>query len=373
VRRKTLLAFGLVALAAVAGACAPNATQSSLEPAGEFARKTDDLIVPVFWVAAAIFVLVEGALLLFVFRYRHREGREGIPPQVHGNTRLEIAWTILPAVILAGVAVPTVTTIFELAREPEPGTMRVDVLGHQWWWEFSYREQGFTTANELHIPIGEPIYLQLCGVGFAGTPEEPKASPSTCQPGAPEGPQPAAVGNAVIHSFWVPELAGTQDVVPGQTNTLWIEADEPGTYEGQCKEFCGLSHAYMRFTVVAHTPEDFQRWVEGQLAPAAMPEPGSAAALGAEAFGSGQCIACHAINGLQDQNGQPIVANGGPNLTHLMSRECFRGCTLATTRENLERWLQNPQAVEAGSWMILNPPLTQDQIDALLDYLTTLA
>jgi cytochrome c oxidase subunit 2 len=372
VRRKTLLAVGLSALAAVVAACAPNASQDSLEPAGEFARKTYDLFVPVFWVAAAIFVLVEGILVYFVFRYRHHKGREGIPPQVHGNTRLEIAWTILPAVILAGVAVPTVTTIFDLARDPEPDTMRVDVLGHQWWWEFSYLDRGFTTANELHIPTNEPVYLRLCGVGFAGTPQERAASPSECQPGPPDGPPPASVGDAVVHSFWVPELAGTQDVVPGQTNTLWIEADEPGTYEGQCKEFCGLAHAYMKFTVVAHTPQDFERWVQGQEAPASAPDPGGPAAEGARVFAE-RCTGCHTIDGLQGPDGQPIVgSNGAPSLTHFMSRECFRGCTMPITRENLERWLRNPQAVEAGSWMILDPPLTEQQIDDLVELLTTL-
>jgi cytochrome c oxidase subunit 2 len=180
------------------------------------------------------------------------------------------------------------------------------------------------------------------------------------------------VGDAVIHSFWVPELAGTQDVVPGQTNTLWIEADEPGTYEGQCKEFCGLSHAYMKFTVVAHTPQDFERWVQGQEAPAPVPGPGGQAAEGARVFAE-RCTGCHTIDGLQGPDGQPIVgSNGAPNLTHFMSRECFRGCTMPITRANLERWLRNPQAVEAGSWMILNPPLTEQQIDDLVELLTTL-
>jgi cytochrome c oxidase subunit 2 len=374
VRRKTLLAVGLVVVAAVVGACAPNATQSTLEPAGEFARKPYDLFTVVFWVAAVIFVLVEGALLFFVFKYRHRKGREGIPPQVHGNMRLEIGWTILPAVILAGIAVPTVTTIFDLAQKPSAQTMQIDVLGHQWWWEFSYRNEGFTTANELHIPTGEAVYINLCAVGVSGTPGQPAAAPSSCQPGPPDGPPPALVGDAVIHSFWVPELAGTQDVVPGQTNHLWIEADEPGTYRGQCKEFCGLSHAYMRVVVVAQTPEDFAQWVRDQQAPATMPEPGTSAAKGQQLFASGQCIACHAINGLQDESGKDVAgSNGAPNLTHLMSRECFRGCTMPITRENLERWLQDPQKVEAGSWMRLNPPLTQDQIDALVDFLMTLS
>ncbi|HEY7755601.1 MAG TPA: cytochrome c oxidase subunit II transmembrane domain-containing protein [Actinomycetota bacterium] len=367
-RRKTLLAVGLLLLTAIAAACAPNATQDTLQPAGEFARKPYDLFVVVFWVAAFIFVVVEGALIFFIVRYRHRKGREGIPPQVHGNTRLEIAWTILPAVILAGIAVPTVTTIFDLAREPEPGTMRIDVLGHQWWWEFAYPEEGIVTANELHIPTGEPIYLRLCAVGLA---YEGQASPSECQPGPPDGAVPALIGDSVVHSFWVPELAGTQDVVPGQTNYLWIEADEPGTYTGQCKEFCGLSHAFMKFTVVAHTPSDFARWVEQNQAPAPIPEPGSDAAAGAEIFAA-QCIACHMVDGLLDAEGEPILgSNGAPNLTHFAARECFAGCMLETTDENLRRWLADPPAVKAGSKMP-DLGLSGEQIDQLIAFLNTL-
>jgi cytochrome c oxidase subunit 2 len=371
VRRKTLLAVGLVGLAAVVAACAPNATQDSLQPAGEFARESHDLFVPVFWVAAAIFFLVEGILVAFVIKYRHRKGREGIPPQVHGNTRLEIAWTILPAVILAGVAVPTVATIFDLARDPEPTTMRVDVLGHQWWWEFSYRDHDLTTANELHIPTGRPVYLTLCAVGSS---YDGQVSPSVCQPGAPDGPQPAPLGNAVIHSFWVPELAGTQDVVPGQTNTLWIEADRPGVYTGQCKEFCGLSHAYMRFTVVAQTPADFERWLSEQTAPAAMPASGDAAqgALVFQTAGRAGCTECHAIDGLLDENGDPVLgANQAPNLTHFASRDCFAGCMLERTDDNLRRWLENPPAVKAGSLMP-DYGLTPQQIDQLIAFLNTL-
>src|SRR5918996_1632572 len=164
VNRKALAVVWMIAAGVLLAACAPNATQSALEPAGENAEKANSLFLPVFWVAVAIFVIVEGALLFFAIRYRHRKGREGIPPQVHGNTRLEIAWTILPAVILAGVAVPTVAGIFELARDPGPGALDVRVLGHQWWWEFDYPEQRIVTANELHIPTGRPVYLTLCAV-----------------------------------------------------------------------------------------------------------------------------------------------------------------------------------------------------------------
>ncbi len=367
-RRITRLAPGVGALAVVAAACAPNNHQDSLNPQGPYAQKIDTLFTPVFWIAAAIFFIVEGMLVLFAIRYRHRKGRPQTPPQIHGNSRLEIGWTILPALILVGVAIPTVSTIYDLARTPTGNVLNVNVVGHQWWWEVDYPDQQIVTANELHIPVGEPVYVSLCaaGVGYGGVP-----APNECQPGPPKGAPPSAVGDDVIHSFWVPELAGKQDVVPGRTNHLVLQADRPGTYTGQCAEFCGLSHAYMRFKVVAQTREDFDAWVRAQQADAVAPPAGSLAATGMNDFLNGQCIACHAIRGLQ-VNGQPLTANGGPNLTHLMSRSCFRGCTMPITRANLEAWLRDPQAVEAGSWMQLNPKLSQDQIDALVAFLMTL-
>ena len=371
-RRRTVLVLGLVALALVA--CAPNATQSALEPKGPYAQKSFDLFVPVFWVAVAIFVIVEGLLLLFVIRYRHRKKQTRIPPQVHGNTRLEIGWTILPTLILAGVAIPTIATIWDLAAEPQGDVLEVNVLGHQWWWEFDYPDQKILTANELHIPTGRPVYLTLCAVGFGyGAPvpsQGGQPAPSSCQTGPPDGQPPASIGAAVIHSFWVPQLAGTQDVIPDQTNHLTIQADEPGVYQGQCKEFCGLSHAYMRFRVVAHTPEDFDRWVAEQQAPASPAEASSDAADGQSMFLQ-TCTGCHAIAGLETANGQPVLANGGPNLTHLMSRDCFRGCTLAMTDANLRRWIANPRAVEAGSFMP-DYGLSSDEIDQVVAFLNTL-
>jgi cytochrome c oxidase subunit 2 len=369
VRKKLPLILGVAALVAAAVACAPNATQDSLKPQGPYAEKSYQLFVPVFWIAAAVFFLVEGALILFALRYRHRKGRETIPPQIHGNTRLEIAWTIIPALILAGVAVPTVTTIFDLARKPTGPVMDVNVLGHQWWWEFDYPDQKVISANEMHIPTGTPIYLTLCSVGSGY--QQGIGAPSDCEPGPPNGPPPAGVGNAVIHSFWVPELAGTQDVVPGRANTMVLQADHPGTYTGQCKEFCGLSHAYMKFRVVAQTPADFQAWVQQQQAGAAPPAEGSLAAVGEHEFVTGACVACHGIAGVQGPNGQPLVQNGGPNLTHLASRGCFAGCMLDLNAANLKRWLADPPAVKAGSWMPdygLNP----QQIDALVAFLLSL-
>lgn len=368
------MVLGLVALALVAAACAPNATQSALEPKGPYAQKSFDLFVPVFWVAVAIFVIVEGLLVLIVFRYRHRRNQSPrIPAQVHGNTRLEIGWTILPTLILAGVAVPTIATIWDLAAKPTGDVLEVNVLAHQWWWEFDYPGQQILTANELHIPTGRPVYLTLCAVGFGyGTPVPSQGgppAPNACQTGPPDSQPPAGIGAAVIHSFWVPELAGTQDVVPDMTNHLTIQADEPGVYEGQCKEFCGLSHAYMKFKVVAHTPADFERWVAEQKAPAS-PDVSGPAEAGKQIFLQ-TCIACHAVAGLETANGQPVLANGGPNLTHLMSRECFRGCTLDVNEENLRRWVADPRSIEAGSFMP-DYGLSADEVDQVVAFLMTL-
>jgi len=341
VRNKLRLVLGPAALAVVLAACAPNATQDSLRPAGPYADKIANLFTPVFWVAAGIFFVVEGGIVLLLVRYRHRKGREGMPRQIHGNNRLEIAWTIVPALILVGVAVPTVSTIWDLSRRPTGDVLNVTVRGHQWWWEFDYPDLGITTANELHIPIGRPVDVSLDSVG-------------------------GLIGDAeVIHSFWVPELAGKQDVVPARTNHLTLEAVRPGTYYGQCAEFCGLSHANMRFRVIAQTPDDFDAWVTAERRDAATPASGTLAATGMDTFLNGQCIACHAIQGTK------AAGIAGPNLTHFASRDCFAGCILDNTPENVTKWLADPPAVKPGSWMP-NYHLTGDQIDALVAYLESL-
>jgi cytochrome c oxidase subunit II len=369
VRRSTRLVLGVAALAVIAVACAPHASQDTLKPAGPYAEKIDRLFVPIFWFAVVpIFVLVEGLLIWVSLRYRHRKGRPaGIPPQIHGNTRLEIAWTILPAVILAGVAVPTVATIWDLSAKPTAANvMNVDVLGHQWWWEFRYRDQKIDTANVMHIPVGVPVYVRLCsaGSGFSGP------APNDCQA---DLPVPSTLGGAVIHSFWVPQLAGKQDVVPDRSNTLVLEAEHPGVFTGQCAEFCGLSHAYMRFKVVAQSAPDFDQWVRDQQAEAAQPT--GLAAQGAGIFAQ-TCTRCHTINGLKDAQGNPVPgAIEGPNLTHLMSRDCFAGCIYDVNTENLIKWVSNAPERKPGSLMpsgLYDLGLTPDQVRAVVAYLETL-
>lgn len=332
-RRYLQLALFTSALAALLAACTggKDLPYNSLDPAGPVAQKQADLFWLVFWIAAIVFVLVEGMLVFALWRFRRRSPSD-TPRQVHGNTKLEIMWTIIPALLLAGVAVPTVGTIFDLAESPA-GAMRIEVTGHQWWWEIHYPSLGVVTANEVHIPIGEQVIMEL---------------------GSED----------VIHSFSVPRLAGKQDVVPGRTNTLNFAAYEPGTYRGQCQEFCGLSHAYMRFRVIAHTPDDFEAWVQAQLAEAAAPSDPAV-----EEIITTTCMTCHTVAGVESVSGPPSMP--APDLTHVGSRQTIAAGKLPNTAEGLATWLRDPPAVKAGSKMP-DYNLTEDQIEALVAYLRSL-
>lgn len=320
--------------------------QNSLDPAGPIARQIDDLWWLVFWLAVAIFIVVQVALVYAVVRYRRRKDEDRPVKQVHGNTRLEIIWTIIPAVLLAAIAIPTVSTLFELraAPEPEDNALHIDVIGHQWWWEISYPDYGFTTANEFHIPIDRPVYLTMTSAD-------------------------------VIHSFWVPRLAGKRDLVPGRTSHLTLQADEPDMYLGQCAEFCGLAHADMRLRVFAETESDFEAWAQEQALPASIPTDGAAAA-GWETFQL-VCSSCHAIDGTT------AVAQLAPNLTHFASRSTFGGATFANTEDHLRDWLIDPSALkpmrpdlnDLESGRILGMPalgLSDEEIDGLIALLESL-
>jgi cytochrome c oxidase subunit 2 len=352
VRTKKLAPVGLAtSLLLLLAACAHTAIpQDTLNPAGPEARTIDGLFWPVFWIAVGVFVLVEGLLVIALFRFRTRPGR-GVPKQVHGNTRLEITWTIIPLALLIGVAAPTLKTIFDLARKPA-NALQISVVGHQWWWEVRYPSLHVSTANEIHIPVGTPVYVTLTS-GSSGS-----------------------VGEAVIHSFWVPRLAGKQDLEPGRINHLTIQADAPGTYLGQCVEYCGFSHANMRLRVMAQSPADFRAWAAAEAKPAAAPPTGSLAEQGASMFVDGAgggafangpaCSACHTVQGLQGAGG--IV---GPNLTHFAERTTFAGATFDNIPANLRAWLDDPGALKPGVDMP-DLGLTPDQIGALIAYLESL-
>ena len=320
--------------------------QNSLDPAGPDSDKIDGLFRLVLWIAVGVFVVVEAALLYAIVVFRRRKGHDPGVRQVHGNTRLEIMWTIIPSVVLAVIAVPTIATLFDIREAPaaEENALQVEVIGHQWWWEFRYPEFGFSTANEMHIPAGRPVYLSMTSAD-------------------------------VIHSFWVPRLNGKRDVVPGRVTNLTIEADEPGVYLGQCAEFCGLAHADMRQRVFAHSEGDFESWAIAQAAPAAVPASGSAAA-GWETF-QVVCASCHAIDGTS------AGAQLAPNLTHFASRTTFAGATLSNTEGHLREWLRDPSSLkpmrpdrnDLAEGRILGMPnfgLSDGEIDDLIALLETL-
>lgn len=239
----------LAAALAMFLACTRNYPQSSLAPASEFAEMIDRLFKMIIWWGVGVFVVVEAVLLYIVFRYRRRAETEGRPTPVHGHTRLEIAWTVAPAVILVFIAVPTVRTIFVTQTEKAvPNALNVEVTAHQWWWEFAYPDLGIVTANELHVPAKTTVNIAL-------------------------------TSSDVIHSFWVPRLGGKRDVhplhkhVPGQrspvrTSRLWFTPDSVGIFTGQCAEFCGISHAHMGFRVISETPDAFRAWLENERRPA---------------------------------------------------------------------------------------------------------
>ena len=303
----------------LAACSAENNGQNSLSPKGPGAQKIDNLFTPVFFIAVVIGVLVLSAVVFFAWRFRYRAGKNEHPKQIHGSTPLEIGWTILPALILAVVAVPTIITVFDLNKAPAgPDVLNVTVVGKQWWWEFKYPKENVVTADELVIPAGRPVKLTLRACD--------ESLPGKCN---------------VIHSFWVPELNGKRDVVPGHDNHWSIEADKPGTYLGQCAEYCGLSHANMRFRVIAKEPTEFDRWVgEQQQGPAVPLQTGT----GADAKAAGpaqdlittkfQCTNCHSI-------ADSKVSSYGPNLTHLASRTTFASGSYELTRDRLVEWVYN--------------------------------
>jgi len=323
----------LILLAGLVVGCSKDAPQNYLRPEGPIATGQDKLWNLTFGIATVVFFLVEGALLFAVFKFKQRTTRDA-PKQTHGNNKLEVGWTLAPAVLLALITIPTIQGVYSLAEAPEDNALNVEVLAKQWWWQYTYEDSGVVTANELHIPVGRTVLLRL-------------------------------KSEDVIHSFWVPKLAGKQDVVPGRTNTLKIEADKPGSYKGQCVEYCGLSHANMKLIVIAHEEDDFQDWVRSQQAEAQTPSAGLPV-TGQRLFLEGACAGCHAVNGTEAQS------TVGPNLTHFASRSTFAGSMYENTEPNLVKWLQNPPGRKPGSKMPdLN--LSDDEIKALVAYLQSLS
>ncbi len=394
----------LGALALGLAACGGTYPNSTFNPNSEYNAAIDQLWDRLLFLGTAVFIVVEAALVYTIFRYRRRPGG-GIPKQVHGNTALEIAWTAIPAVILIFVAIPTVRTIFKTQAKAAPDALQVEVIGHQWWWEFRYPQLGITTANELYLPNGRTVNFQL-------------------------------KTNDVLHSFWIPQMGGKRDLISNKTNYLWFtpNKDLPSSaWNGFCAEFCGPSHANMRFRVYTVTPDEFKLWSEHQVRPgmfplavadtakarilpvsltkpapgAAVGTPTSAVASGAarassalasaavaslpeppvwtfpadkiqrqfgyiipktplpttiafdesvlekgdpergrQVYSKSMCIGCHAIAG------NPMSAGiVGPSLTHVGTRHTIAGGLFPNDTKHLAYWIKNASIMKPGSKM----------------------
>lgn len=362
---------------------------TTLRPEGPAAQDIQNLVWPVFLIAGIVFLGVFGAIGVIIVKFRQRDADdpEQFPEQVHGRTGLEIGWTILPALILAGVAVGTVITIINLDKRADDA-IPVKVVGQQFWWSFHYDlnndgnfegPEDLTTAGELVVPVGREVDI-------------------------------LTTSNDVIHSFWIPGLNGKKDAVPNLLNPIKLEADVEGVFLGQCTEFCGLSHANMRMLVRSVSEDTYDAWLENQLTDQSAMPTDPDAVEGRDIF-TQQCAACHLVEGVTDPEDVPLVAGVAPDLTHLMTRGTFAGSIFnlyapdgepindnpeltanpgdpgealtggpvdeqRVNRTVLEAWLRNapalkPAAADEGRGMP-NLGLTEDQIDKLVAYLYTL-
>jgi cytochrome c oxidase subunit II len=317
-RRLNLRLLALATFAALLAGCGGDDTvhpMSTLAPRSDLASWCYGLFMEVTAWDLLILAIVVVAFVLAVFFFSTRVGEAGPPTSVSSDLKLEIAWTLGPALILLFISIPTVRLIFRTQpRAAVANEFPITVIAHQWWWEFHYDDgSGAITANELHIPADRPIHLKL-------------------------------VSNDVIHSFWVPRLGGKRDVVPGQVNEIHLIANIPGNYYGQCAEFCGDSHANMRFRIFVDKPDDFAMWEKAQAAPGAMPAEETPASRGAQVFANSPCTTCHTISG---------VSKGyvGPDLTHLASRTTIASGVFANDPQHLTEWIEHPDELKPGARM----------------------
>jgi cytochrome c oxidase subunit 2 len=312
--------------------------QTTFAPQSENTQRVQDVYLIVWWLAGAVFVGILSLTLIFAIVFRERPGGEA--QQIHGNSRLEVVWTLIPVLIVVAMAVPTFDVIIKTTDDPPEGALEIVATGHQWWFEFEYTEAGVVTANELHVPAGQAVSVRLRS-------------------------------DDVIHSFWAPQLTGKVDMVPGHENNLWFTPDEDAVrdepYLGQCAEFCSTSHANMRFRVYVDTPEDFAAWLAEQGADRVEPAQG-AAATGEQIFTSNACIGCHTIRGTT------AAGQIGPDLTHVGGRGTIAAGILDNTPENLTAWLRNPPREKPGVIMpaAADLGLSDEEIANLVAYLSGL-
>jgi cytochrome c oxidase subunit 2 len=327
-----------VAGTAVADTGGPVAGPDMFRPASTPAHSIYNLALFVIVVTAAIFLTVFSLLAYSIVKYRRRstdDGRE--PPQVYGSNQVELAWTVLPVLIVV-VLFLAAARVIHAVQDPRfpPGTTEVTAVGHQFWWEFRYPQQGFVAANELHVPVSDPKHPTPTHITLLSADTD--------------------------HSFWVPRLNGKTDLIPNRTNTMWIDPHDVGVYLGQCAQYCGTQHAKMLLRVVVEPPEDFARWVANQQQPGKQIE---AVARGRHVFEATACVNCHTVAGTTGKG------TFGPDLTHLMSRQTIAAGAASNTSENLHLWIKNPDDIKPGARMPAMQLNDQD-LDDVVAYLSSL-
>lgn len=338
---------GRILIALVAVLCSSSCgggIQNAINPAGPQADNLSRLWWLMFTVCSVVFVLVMIVLLL-ALRNRTKEPPSETPPVVEPPHEQERRRS---SVVISAVSVTIIVLFVFLIASFSAGRsmtaelahkngLSIEVTGHQWWWEVRYKDVDasniFTTANEIHIPVGVPVTFTL-------------------------------YGGDVIHSFWVPNLAGKKDLIPGKVNTMWLQADKPGVYRGQCAEYCGLQHAQMALWVVAEPQEQFNAWRQSQTQ-TSIPPASDSQKRGQQVFMASTCVMCHAINGTA------AGSNIGPNLTHVGSRNTIAAATMSNTREHLAQWIKDSQQVKPGNKMPANN-LSDIDLQSLIDYLQSL-
>jgi cytochrome c oxidase subunit 2 len=280
-------------------------------------------------ISAVLMAIVIFWMVLALVRFRARPGEATEPPQTHGNRTMELIWTIAPAVTLAVIFFLTVQTMRSV-QAGAPGAQTVRVIGHQWWWEYEYPDQHVVTANELHVPLGTPLVLDLQSAD-------------------------------VIHSFHVPRFGWMRDTVPGKTNLMPVTVVVPGTFGGTCNQYCGLQHAWMRVIVRAEPADQFNAWVQQQRQPVV-----ASGARGEQLFLQNTCVNCHAVRGL------PAAARVGPDLTHFGSRATLGTGVIDNTSDNLRRWIRNASSIKPGVLMPSFQNLSDQDLRVLAEYLESL-
>src|SRR6201996_6841301 len=313
-------------------------TPSTFDPHSGPAHMIHNLSLFVIQITGAIFIVVASLFVYVVIRYRQRDPNDtSEPPQIYGSTQIELAWTVIPVLIVLVLFLTTARILFAVQDQKMPENANtVDVVGHQFWWEFHYAKESFTTANELHVPLS--------------TQQDPQTTSLNL------------LSADVDHSFWVPALMGKIDTMPTQINHIWFTPDKTGMFVGQCAQFCAIEHAKMLLRVYVQTPDDFAAWVKNQQQPGVQ-DP--AVAVGRQVFESQACVSCHVIRGTSAKG------KFGPDLTHFASRDTLAAGAADNTAANLKLWIQDPDYVKPGCLMPAMQ-LSGTQIDQVGAYLESL-